>query len=58
MGVDFVVDSSGVESQTNLIVGYLKIFGDMTKKVIPTNSSRQKKVPNMPVGVYICRFPE
>ena len=25
---------------------------------IPTNSSRQKKVPNLPVGVYFCQFPE
>ena len=25
---------------------------------IPTNSSMHTKVPNLPVGVYFCRFPE
>ena len=25
---------------------------------ISTNSSRQKQVPNLPVGIYFCRFPE
>ena len=35
-------------------------FGSPTETLvqIPTNSSRQKKVPNLQVGVYFCRFPE
>jgi hypothetical protein len=34
------------------------IVNQVAVNIIPTNSSRQKKVPNLPVGVYFCRFPE